>query len=543
MSNPPFSHPRWVTLPGIVAALLMILIVVSAMLALIWMAPALPWASLWQDAYLQRIVRFSLWQATLSSLLVVLLAIPLARALLRRPAWPGRKLLLRIMELTLVLPPIVVVFGLVAVHGRQGWLPQLLSGLGWQPPNYLYGLGGILLAHIFYNVPLCARLLLQELERIPSQHWRLAAQLGLNSRGVWLMLEWPVVRRALPRLLALVFTLCFTSFAIVMTLGGGPRATTLEVAIYQALRFDMDIGSAALLAILQLLICALLWVVSGRLGGMPSLTPYTLYRHWPRADSLGSSRYVDSGWIGMLWLLLLPPLLAVVLNGLGGIWLMLGRHELWAAWWLSIKLALVAGGLATILATLLLSAAGGYVRRGDQHISALTEASGHLTLLIPAMVLGTGWFVLLRPWISLTEQGYSLVVFANTLMCLPFLMQVLRGPLNSLDEPSRRLADTLDVRGWYRWRWLLWPRLKPAMALALAYGMTYSIGDFSVVALFGSPSQPTLPLLLYQLLGSYRLREAAGCALLMLLTMLMIFLLLEWLGRRGYRSERERSSP
>jgi ABC-type Fe3+ transport system permease subunit len=55
---------------------------------------------------------------------------------------------------------------------------------------------------------------------------------------------------------ALVFTLCFTSSAIVMTLGGGPGATTLEVAIYQALRFEFDFGRAALLALVQLAIAA-----------------------------------------------------------------------------------------------------------------------------------------------------------------------------------------------------------------------------------------------------------------------------------------------
>lgn len=66
----------------------------------------------------------------------------------------------------------------------------------------------------------------------------------------------------LPQLGALVFALCFTSFAIVMTLGGGPKATTIEVAIFQAIRFDFDLAKAVYLSLLQMFFAALFcgWV-------------------------------------------------------------------------------------------------------------------------------------------------------------------------------------------------------------------------------------------------------------------------------------------
>ena len=77
---------------------------------------------------------------------------------------------------------------MVAVHGRQGWLPQLLHGLGLDPGNYLYGLFGILLAHVFFNMPLAARLILQSIESIPESSWRLASQLGMRSSHIFRLL-------------------------------------------------------------------------------------------------------------------------------------------------------------------------------------------------------------------------------------------------------------------------------------------------------------------------------------------------------------------
>ncbi|TIW01612.1 MAG: thiamine/thiamine pyrophosphate ABC transporter permease ThiP, partial [Mesorhizobium sp.] len=69
-------------------------------------------------------------------------------------------------------------------------------------------------------------------------------------RPAFRLLEWPVLRAAMPGVAGLVFMLCITSFTIVLTLGGGPAATTLEVAIYQALRFDFDPARAVVLTLL-----------------------------------------------------------------------------------------------------------------------------------------------------------------------------------------------------------------------------------------------------------------------------------------------------
>ncbi|WP_288373358.1 ABC transporter permease subunit, partial [uncultured Marinobacter sp.] len=247
----PLSAPAWQLAPGLIIALALIGLVLLGLGALLHTAGTLEFEELWQSRYLRGVVWFTVWQAVLSVFLSLLIALPVAMTLARLSHFPGRSLL-RLMELSLVLPTIVAVSGIIGVYGRQGWLTSLLNG--WLPDHgwSLYGLNGILLAHVFFNAPLAARILLQALESVPAPRLRVASQLGLSGWWLWRTVRWPALRPVLPGVSALVFTLCFTSFAIIMTLGGGPRATTLEVAIYQALRFEFDFGQAAILATIQL---------------------------------------------------------------------------------------------------------------------------------------------------------------------------------------------------------------------------------------------------------------------------------------------------
>ncbi|MDJ1654063.1 thiamine/thiamine pyrophosphate ABC transporter permease, partial [Raoultella sp. Ech2A] len=252
-------------LPGLTAATVLVAVALAAFLALWSSAPEAAWMTIVGDSYLWHVVRFSFWQAFLSALLSVLPAIFLARALYRR-RFPGRTLLLRLCAMTLILPVLVAVFGILSVYGRQGWLAAAFNALGWRWDFSPYGLQGILLAHVFFNMPMATRLLLQALENIPGEQRQIAAQLGMRGFHFFRFVEWPWLRRQIPPVAALIFMLCFASFATVLSLGGGPRATTIELAIYQALSFDYDPARAAMLALIQMSCCLGLVLLSQRLS-------------------------------------------------------------------------------------------------------------------------------------------------------------------------------------------------------------------------------------------------------------------------------------
>ncbi|HTN32741.1 MAG TPA: thiamine/thiamine pyrophosphate ABC transporter permease [Marinobacter sp.] len=547
MNNLPHTHhsqPGWQRWPGILLALAITVLAVSGVGALLWQAPAIEVSELWASAYLRNVLVFTVWQAVLSVTFSLLLALPVARALDRYRVFIGRTLLLRLMELSLVIPTIVAVSGVVAIYGRQGWLTTTLGE--WVPflKWNLYGINGIVLTHVFFNAPLAARILLQAFENAPVAQRRIASQLALGRLWLWRAVEWPAIRPVLPGIVALIFTLCFTSFAIVMTLGGGPRATTLEVAIYQALRFEFDFGRAALLAVVQLLICGALWWLALRKGISPTLAPdRALTQNDRRKNSSRVSLLTNTSLLVAFTIFLLLPLIAVFFRGFPGLadaFLQpsngVSGSGLCSATIRSFIIAVPAGFLAVVTSLLILFASN---PRISSTVSRLCETSAYVPLVVPPLVLGTGLFLLLRPRLGVPSEGLVLVSLINSLMALPFVLQLLRGAFKNTAPATLQQADQLGILGWHRWRWIYWPRMRRPLALGMAYGIGLSLGDFGVIALFGSPGSPTLPVLLYQQLGSYQMQAAAATGLWLILLLLFVFGIFSLLGRRSPTVEKQ----
>ncbi|MBP6384316.1 MAG: ABC transporter permease subunit, partial [Aeromonas sp.] len=204
--------------------------------------------------------------------------------------------------------------------------------------------------------------------------------------------------------------------------------------------------------------------------------------------------------------------------------------QLWQASGQSLLIALAAGTLATLLGSgLLLTSRHLKVRTRQRRAAALWEASGSMILMIPAVVLSTGLFIMFMPFTDVFALGPWLVVLVNALMALPYVLRTLSAPMQLVVRQYDRLADSLGVRGLHRLRLVEWPLLRRPLALAMALSMILSLGDLGAIAMFGSQELTTLPWLLYQQLGSYRLTEAAATALLLLTLCFSLF----WLVERG----------
>jgi len=517
--------------PGLAAATLMVVVAISAFLALWQNAPAADLTALLHDSYLWHVVRFSFWQAFLSALLSVVPAIFLARALYRR-RFPGRLALLRLCAMTLILPVLVGVFGILSVYGRQGWLfsPVAAGGGGG-------GLLGILLAHVFFNLPMAARLLLQTLEQIPGEQRQLAAQLGMRGWSFFRYVEWPWLRRQIPPVAALIFMLCFASFATVLSLGGGPQATTIELAIYQALSYDFDPGRAALLALIQMICCLGLVLLSQRLSKAISVGSHQI-QGWRNPEDRFFSRFADYSLILLALLLLLPPLLAVIVDGLNlRLFHVLAQPVLWQAIWTSVRIALGAGLLCITLTMMLLWSSRELRSRQHQLAGQTLEMSGMLILAMPGIVLATGFFLLLSNSIGLPSSADGIVIFTNALMAIPYAMKVLENPMRDVTARYSLLCQSLGIEGFSRLRVVELRALKAPLAQALAFACVLSIGDFGVVALFGNDDFRTLPFWLYQQIGSYRTQDGAVTALILLLLCFLLFTLIEKLPGRHAKTD------
>ncbi|AEW44308.1 thiamine transporter membrane protein [Serratia symbiotica str. 'Cinara cedri'] len=512
--------------PGLFAAGLILAVAIAALSSLLYYAPKNDWCHLWQDHYLWHVVRFTFWQALLSTILSVLPATLLARALYRRQ-FPAKQWLLRIFTMTLVLPVLVAVFGILSVYGRHGWLAMLCDLLGLQYRFSPYGLQGILLAHIFFNLPLASQQILHALENIPVEQRQLAAQLGMNSWQQWRTIEWPAIQRQLLPSAALIFILCFTSFTTVLAMGGGPQATTLELAIYQALSYDYNLGRAALLALIQLICCMGPVLLSQQLSHKLPVGNTQTFQWHNSADSLWG-RIGDNLLITIAILLLLPPLLAVVTNGINQTLIsVLQQPKLWQALITSLYIAISASLLCVILTMMLLWSSRELKLRQRFRWGQTLEMSGMVILAMPGIVLATGFLLLLSHTLGLPKSPYALVIINNALIAMPYALKILEHPMCDLAERYNTLCLSLGIYGWQRLRLIELKALRQPLAQTLAFASAISIGDLGVVALFGTMHFNTLPFYLYQQMAAYRSQDSAVTALLLLLLCFLLFTVIE----------------
>lgn len=467
-------------------------------------------------------IRFTLWQAAVSAVASVALAIPVARALARRQ-FPGRRMLVTLLGAPFVLPVIVAVLGIVAILGRGGVVNDGLAALGL-PALRIYGPWGVILAHVFFNMPLAVRLLLQGWLSIPGERFRLAASLGFSGRDIARNLEWPMLREVVPGALMVIFLICTTSFSVALTLGGGPRATTVELAIYQAFRFDFDLGRAALLGLVQLVVGASAAFLALRFS-VPAGFGAGLDRVVPRWDARGvGTRAGDALIILCAAVFILAPLVALIVRGAPGLWSL--GPSVWAAAGRSVLVALASTVLAMALAGAF-SAAAVTARR----LATWVEAVAYLAVAVSPLVLGTGLFILLFPLADPVALALPITALSNAIAALPFALRVMVPALRGIEADYGHLANSLGLAGWARVRRLWLPRLRRPMGFAAGLAAAMSVGDLGVVTLFADPAAATLPLKMYELMGAYRMDDAMAAGLLLLLIALGVF----WLCDRGGR--------
>ncbi len=317
----------------------------------------------------------------------------------------------------------------------------------------------------------------------------------MRSSHIFRLLEWPLIRGILPGLASLIFMLCFTSFTTVLALGGGPKSTTLEVAVYQALRFDFDLATAGGLALVQLLLTVALLLLQHRLQTTPA-SRLTSRRPCLRPDRHQPGTGLVDGLALCHRACHLPAAPASHSRGrlqprpADGA----GIPQLWQAGGQSLAIALAAGSLATLLgAGLLLTSRHLRVRGRKRRAAALWEASGSMILMIPAVVLSTGLFIMFMPFADVFALGPWLVVLVNALMALPYVLRTLSAPMQLVVRQYDRLADSLGVRGLHRLRLVEWPLLRRPLALAMALSMILSLGIWAPSPCSAARPSPPCP--------------------------------------------------
>ena len=442
-----------------------------------------------------RVIGFTLGQAVLSTALTLLVGLPGAYVL-NRYAFPGRRLLLAVATVPFVLPTVVVGLAFRAL------LPAAWVGT----------LGAILLAHVFFNYAVVVRVVGSLWAHLDPRYEQAARTLGAGPWRVLRTVTWPLLRPAVLAAAALVFLFTFTSFGVVLVLGG-PTTVTLEVEIYQRTAQLLDLAGASALAVLQIAGLGLVLLVSAGLQSRLAVgqklradPTETLVR--PRRPGQWA---LLTGVLVTIAVLLVAPMAALVLRSVrvdGG----------WGLdWWraldsidagttryapplASLRVSLTYAVVTAVLAVLiggLAAMAVAYARRGGR----LLDAAVTLPLGTSAVTVGFGLLITFARAPLDLRGSWVMVPLGHTLIAVPLVLRTVLPVLRSVDPRLRQVAGSLGASPLRAWSTVDLPLLSRALGIGAGFAFAVSLGEFGATAFLARSDAPTLPVQIVRLLG------------------------------------------
>lgn len=473
---------------------------------------------------LLRIVWFTTWQAFVSTVLTLLLAFPGAYVLARF-SFRGKTLVRTLATLPFVLPTVVVAAAFIALIGPSGvinnWLRDLLA-LDRGPIALSQTIWIILLAHVFYNYSVVLRLLSAYWQNLPPSMTQAAQMLGASPLRAFFEVTLPLLRPAITSAATLVFIFCFTSFGVIIILGG-PRFATIEVEIYRQAVNLFNLPLAAALSLWQIIFTfILMWVYTRTQARLGQTVKATAGKAVERPVRTPREKWLVYGNVVAIVILIGAPLLALVarsFRGQRGPTLLYYRSLFinqddslffvppGEAILNSILIALGAMILAVSLGLLAATVLSRWERNaaGNGRLGALIPRTLDALLMLPlatsAVTLGLGYLISLgRPPLNLRDSVIILPI-VHAVVAVPFVMRAVLPGFRGIQPSLREAAAMLGADGRHVWWEVDWPLLRRAILAGAIYAFTISLGEFGATVFLARPETPTLPVAIYRFLG------------------------------------------
>ncbi|HKG53242.1 MAG TPA: iron ABC transporter permease [Anaerolineales bacterium] len=489
-----------------------------------------------------RVLIFTFYQATLSTLLTLLLGLPSAY-LFARYDFRGKTLLRAVTAVPFMLPTVVVAAGFSALLGPRGLIHTLFP-LSDFP--FIGTLWAILIAHVFYNTTIIIRVVGNALSSLDPKLEASARSLGADSLRVWGNVILPILRPSILASCLLVFLFDFTSFGVILLLGGS-QFVTLEVEIYLRVLKLPNLSLAALLSVIQLLCTLIVSLVYSRVVTHSTVqtAPRSAELNIHKPKTLRERIFVISFAFLLLSFFLLPlsslPLRSffrfeadrgqrgeiqygfttdyyteLFVNRRGSVFYVPPIRA-------TINSLAYAG--ATVVLSLLLGFPAALALAKPTRLEKILDPLIILPLGSSAVMLGLGFIISFGAWLT----SPLLVPFAHTLVALPFVIRTLQPAIASIPQRLRQAASTLGASPFEVWKNIDLPILRRATLTAGIFAFTISLGEFGATLLISRPEYPTIPVAIERFLsqpGGLNYGQAMAMAtILMLLTLISILLI------------------
>ena len=446
------------------------------------------------------IIWFTLWQATVSTVLTLVLAIPGSYLLYRR-SFPGERIVKALITVPFVLPSIVVAVGFAVFRSVHAfWV-----GLGFTflvEPVYW-----IIAAHVFVNYSIAVRTIGGVWATLDAEVEEAAELDGAGRLKTLLSISLPQLRPAIFSASALVFLFSATSFGIVLVLGAG-QVLSIETAIYFAATQLLDLEVAAALVLVQTLITAAAFFIGSALSkGTIGLEQVFEGARKPKVDIRDLPAVLITAMI-VIGLILMPLLLVLVeafqVGDSFGFQNFENLSTRGARDLLNISVAdaamntlrnmAVAASIAFVLGTLI---SWLLVRTKHKVLDFVFLAP----LGVSSVVLGFGFLVSFDAEWFPRRSSWLIVPLAQALIALPMVMRLVYPALVSIGKEPIEQASLDGASSWQTWRFVESGMIKGVLLTAVGYAAIISIGEFGASTFLAYGSQGTIPTLLFRLIS------------------------------------------
>ena len=475
---------------------------------------------------------FTFWQAAVSTALTIFAAFPAAYVMARYD-FRGKSLISALTLVPFVMPTVIVAAGFMALIGPRGWVNEALKSLlnvDYAPLDIQNTIWIILLAHVFYNFAVALRLIGGFWSNLDPQVTQAARVLGAGRWRAFREVTLPLLRPAIFAAAMLIFIFDFTSFGVILILGG-PQFNTIETAIYRKTLIDFDLPLATALALVQLACTFAMIVIYTRLQNRAvvplDLRPRQITQKRPttrRAKVL-----LLTVTITMLGLLLLPLVALIVRSFVVNNALSFDNYFNLAtnprgsvlfvppltALGNSLLFAVVTTAIALIIGTL-----AAYSSTFKGRWSRLSEPIWALPLGASAVTLGFGFLI----GFPTLRSSWLMIPLAHSLVAFPFVVRTITPALRSIRSNLREAAAVLGADPARVWREIDLPILGRAMLIGGAFAFAVSLGEFGATAMLARAEMPTLPYAIFRYLsqpGSLNYGQAMAMSAVLMLVVAM----------------------
>ncbi len=456
-------------------------------------------------------ISFTFYQAALSTLLTFVLGFP-AAILFARFDFRGKSFLRALTAIPFMLPTVVVAAAFNSLLGPRGFISAFFSSSF----QFQGTLTAILIAHVFYNTSIVIRIVGSTLSRLDPKLEHAARSLGADSFRTWWHVTLPLLRSSILSAALLVFLFDFTSFGVILLLGGG-NFSTMEMEIYLRVLKLPNLPLAALLSVIQLVFTLIISFFYSRMLAQNATQTAPRFSTSRPPKTIREKFFVASFLI-LLFSFFFFPLVSLPIRSLTRLEADRGdrgeiQYGLTADYYRElfinrrnslfyvppIQATFNSLGFAslTVLFSLLLGFPAAFALSKRTWLEKVLDPLIMLPLGSSAVMLGLGFIITFGRALS----SPVFIPIAHTLIAFPFVVRALQPAISSIPERLRQAAAMLGASPWRVWQTVDFPILRRATLTAATFAFTISLGEFGATLLLSRPELPTIPVAISRFLG------------------------------------------